>query len=280
MKFNIALIQHKINSNHQKNRELLAEKIYQAKQQAADIIVLPELHDNLYFCQTKNPEYFQLAIIITKDNIQHYTKLSEQLKVTLVISIFEKTIDEQYYNTALVIEDGKVIGKYRKHNIPSCQEYNEAFYFSSSNKQTQPIQTKFGKIGILICYDQWFPESARTLALQGADIIVIPTAIGFNPLDEQSEQQRQLDAWLTIQRSHSIANCLPLAVCNRVGFEQHPIDNTGIEFWGHSFITGDFGEIIASTSSSAAIIMAEIDTDTKDSTRAIWPFLTERKTSY
>ena len=278
MAFNISLIQSSISNDVTVNRKLLTERILACKQ--ADIIVLSELHDSLYFCQNKDDTNFKFAETIPGGTTNYYASLSKKLNNILVISIFEKTSEDKYYNTAVVIEKGEIKGTYRKHNIPSCNEYNESYYFESSDVPITPIQTSIGSLGVLICYDQWFPEAARAHAENGADILIIPTAIGYTPSDNEFEKHRQLDAWITIQRSHAIANGIPITVCNRVGFEKHPKKESGIDFWGHSFIAGPFGEILQSAENEDTIINATISLSENSKVRETWPFLKEKKAQY
>lgn len=275
MQFKISLIQQQFSRETVLNQNLMLQCIKSAADKGANIVVLSELHDSHYFCQIENQEYFKLAETIPGPATNLYSKTSKELDIVLIISLFEKDDNNNYYNTAVVIERGKIAGTYRKHHIPNCEEYKEQYYFQTSDQEVTPIKTHLGNIGVLICYDQWFPEIARKLAVNDADIIVIPTAIGFNPKDVELEKQRQLDAWITIQRAHAIANCIPVAVCNRVGFEQE--QEAGIHFWGNSFIAGPFGEIISQAGCNPEIISADIDLSENLKVSSIWPFLNERK---
>ncbi|NQY43238.1 MAG: acyltransferase [Legionellales bacterium] len=282
MQIKLALIQQKISPDFNENFTKTVKNIHEAAQKKANIVLLSELHEYPYFCQTKDEQYFKYAKPIPNQQITKIAKLAKQLKIVLIISIYERSPENKLYNTALVIEKtGGIIGKYRKVHIPSCQEYNESFYFTSGPLEFAPIKTSYGNLGILICYDQWFPEAARKLALNNADIILIPTAIGYNPQDSAQEKLKQLNAWKTIQTSHAIANGIPLASCNRIGFEPNPNNiETGIEFWGNSFICDSFGDILTTASSEETILFASIDYNKNKQITKTWPFLAERKSNY
>ena len=277
--FQLALIQQKCSNNIENNLHASIKKIKEAANKGAKIILLSELHANLYFCQTKDDSKFKLAESIPGSKTDLFSKIAKELQIILVISIFEKSTSGKFYNTAIVInEEGEIIGKYRKSHIPSCLEYNEKYYFSKGDTGFQVIDTSVGKLGILICYDQWFPEAARALALKGAELILIPTAIGFCTTDSKQEQKEQLEAWKIIQRSHAIANGIHIATCNRVGFESKtPSSETGIDFWGNSFVCGPFGKIISHLEQQEDIVHVNIDLEENKKTAKIWPFLQERE---
>jgi len=243
----IALIQQSFTSDRQINIDCLTQSICDVANDV-DLIVLPELHNSLYFCQEKNKNVFKLAEPVPGPTSGHLSKLAKQYKTVIMGSVFEKASDELFFNTAVVLDtDGSLAGRYRKSHIPNDPGYYEKFYFTPGEKNYRPIETRIGKLGVLICFDQWFPEAARAMAMAGADVLVYPTAIGFDPKDTTDQQQRDLDAWVTVQRGHAIANILPLAACNRTGYEPAPDASTsnGIQFWGSSFICGQQGEFIA-----------------------------------
>jgi len=263
-----------------KHGDNIETMIATAASQGAKLIVLPELHDHRYFCQVKDPANFNLAISIPGTVTEHYSKLAKQHGIVLITSLFEKNSANEFYNTAVVFDtDGQLAGRYRKMHIPEGPNYYEQFYFSAGNLGFKPVQTSVGKIGLLVCWDQWFPEAARLMTLAGADILIYPTAIGWDPVDSPEEKQRQLDAWTIIQRSHAIANSLPVLTCNRYGFEDDPSHNTaGIDFWGNSFICGPQGEILASHDHTySAIVSADIDLTRTAQIREVWPYLPDRR---
>ncbi len=271
--FNAALIQ-------LKHGDDIAQYIAKAAQQGANLVVLPELHDHAYFCQVKDTINFSLASPIPSSVTDHYSQLAQKHAVVLVTSLFEKTADTKFYNTAVIFDtDGTLVGKYRKMHIPDGPNYYEKFYFSEGDLGFKPIQTSIGKIGLLVCWDQWFPEAARLMTLAGADILVYPTAIGWEPTDTSDEKQRQLDAWMIIQRAHAVANSVPVISCNRHGFEEDVSQSTaGIDFWGNSFICGPQGEILVTTDDSeSTIISAEIDLSRTAAIREVWPYLPDRR---
>lgn len=251
--------------------------IANAAKQGAQLLVLPELHDHLYFCQVKDASLFKLATPIPGPVTRHYSRLAKKHAIVLVTSLFEQADKGNYYNTAVVFDsDGSMAGKYRKMHIPDGPNYWERFYFTPGNLGYVPASTSIGNIGVLVCWDQWFPEAARLMTLANADMLVYPTAIGWEPSDSQAEKQRQLDAWTIIQRSHAIANSLPVIACNRYGFEGNP---GGIDFWGNSFICGPQGEILASTDHTNSVILhADIDFERTHAVREVWPYLPDRRT--
>ena len=261
------------------NVDGLKEMIRECARQGAELIVLPELHNSLYFCQTEDPEMFDLAEPVPGPSTEEYGALARELGVVLVLSLFERRMAGLYHNTAVVLErDGSIAGKYRKMHIPDDPAYYEKFYFTLGDLGFNPIATSVGKLGVLVCWDQWYPEAARLMALAGADMLLYPTAIGWDPDDDEAEQQRQLDAWLTIQRAHAIANGVPVIVANRVGFEPSPLGASGVQFWGNSFIAGPQGEWLALADKDAeTTLSAQIDLERSESVRRIWPYLRDRR---
>ncbi len=258
----------------------LAEGISDLAKRGAQLIVLQELHNSLYFCQTENVDNFDLAEPIPGPSTKLFGELAKQFGVVIVASLFEKRAPGLYHNTAVVLEsDGSVAGLYRKMHIPDDPAYYEKFYFTPGDLGFHPIQTSVGRLGVLVCWDQWYPEAARLMALQGADMLIYPTAIGYESSDTPEEQQRQRMAWQTVQRGHAVANGLPVITVNRVGYEPDPSGQTnGIQFWGTSFVAGPQGELIykASTDEEESIIV-EIDPDHSEQVRRWWPFLRDRR---
>jgi N-carbamoylputrescine amidase len=258
----------------------LGEGITDLAKRGAQLIVLQELHNTLYFCQTEDVDLFDLAETIPGPSTKLYCELAKKLGVVIVASLFEKRAAGLYHNTAVVIEsDGEIVGKYRKMHIPDDPAYYEKFYFTPGDMGFHPIQTSLGKLGVLVCWDQWYPEAARLMAMQGAEMLIYPTAIGYADNDTPEEQQRQRMAWQTVMRGHAVANGLPVIAVNRVGFEPDPSGQTaGIQFWGTSFVAGPQGEIIyeASTDDEESIIV-EMDMDRSEQVRRWWPFLRDRR---
>jgi N-carbamoylputrescine amidase len=258
----------------------LGEGITDLAKRGAQLIVLQELHNTLYFCQTEDVDLFDLAETIPGPSTKLYCELAKKLGVVIVASLFEKRAAGLYHNTAVVIEsNGEIVGKYRKMHIPDDPAYYEKFYFTPGDMGFHPIQTSLGKLGVLVCWDQWYPEAARLMAMQGAEMLIYPTAIGYADNDTPEEQQRQRMAWQTVMRGHAVANGLPVIAVNRVGFEPDPSGQTaGIQFWGTSFVAGPQGEIIyeASTDDEESIIV-EMDMDHPEQVRRWWPFLRDRR---
>ena len=258
----------------------LGEGITDLAKRGAKLIVLQELHNTLYFCQTENVDLFDLAEPIPGPSTTFYCELAKKLGVVIVASLFEKRAPGLYHNTAVVIEsNGEIVGKYRKMHIPDDPAYYEKFYFTPGDMGFHPIQTSVGKLGVLVCWDQWYPEAARLMAMQGAEMLIYPTAIGYADNDTPEEQQRQRMAWQTVMRGHAVANGLPVIAVNRVGFEPDPSGQTpGIQFWGTSFVAGPQGEIVyeASTDDEESIVV-EIDMDRSEQVRRWWPFLRDRR---
>ena len=258
----------------------LVSKIRKAAIEGAELVVLQELHNSLYFCQVEDTRNFDLAETIPGPSTDLFRKLAKDLGIVIVTSLFERRAPGLYHNTAVVIEkDGTIAGKYRKMHIPDDPAYYEKFYFTPGDLGFHPIQTSVGRLGVMVCWDQWYPEAARLMALQGAEILIYPTAIGYESSDTPEEQKRQRMAWQTVQRGHAVANGLPVVTVNRVGFEPDPSGQTnGIQFWGTSFVAGPQGEIIyeASTDEEESIIVS-LDIDHSEQVRRWWPFLRDRR---
>ena len=273
------LQQHNI-ADTKKNIERLAENITDLAQRGAELVVLQELHNSLYFCQTEDVNNFDLAEPIPGPSTNFYGELARKLGIVLVTSLFEKRATGLYHNTAVVIEkDGTIAGKYRKMHIPDDPAYYEKFYFTPGDIGFHPIDTSVGRLGVLVCWDQWYPEAARLMALQGAEMLIYPTAIGYESSDTEAEQQRQREAWTTVMRGHAVANGLPVIAVNRVGHESDPSEQTGgIQFWGSSFVAGPQGELLyrASDNEEESIIL-NIDLDHSEQVRRWWPFLRDRR---
>jgi len=276
----VALIQQSNTSEVEANKKKLIENVRLCASQGAQLIVFPELHNSLYFCQTENTQVFNLAETIPGPSTELFGALAKEWGVVLVLSLFEKRAAGLYHNTAVVIEkDGTIAGKYRKMHIPDDPAYYEKFYFTPGDLGFRPVQTSVGKLGVLICWDQWYPEAARLMALAGAEMLIYPTAIGWESSDTEAEKERQKDAWITVQRGHAIANGLPVIAVNRVSFESDPSGQTqGIQFWGNSFVAGPQGEIIALASSEKEENrIVEINLKRSEEVRRWWPFLRDRR---
>lgn len=273
----VALIQQSCSANLDLNLAKSIELIKKAASAGAELVVLQELHRSLYFCQKEDPQIFDLAESIPGASTEILGKLSKELKIVLVTSLFEKRAPGLHHNTAVVFEkDGSIAGKYRKMHIPDDPGYYEKFYFTPGDLGFEPIQTSVGKLGILICWDQWYPEAARLMALKGAELLIYPTAIGWHPPDSEEEKQRQRDSWITIQRAHAIANGLHVLSANRVGIEKDQASE--IEFWGSSFIADPQGAILKSASTNEEeILLHEICLIRTEEVRRIWPFLRDRR---
>ncbi|EAK7672339.1 N-carbamoylputrescine amidohydrolase [Campylobacter coli] len=278
----IALIQQKFHSTKEKTIEKTCEFIEQAAKQGAELICLGELHQSEYFCQSENVDFFDLANDYEKD-VQFWSSVVKKHGVVLLTSLFEKRSAGLYHNTAVVFEkDGSIAGKYRKMHIPDDPCFYEKFYFTPGDLGFEPINTSLGKLGVLVCWDQWYPEAARLMALKGAQILIYPTAIGWFDKDEKEEKQRQLGAWLGVQKGHAIANGLYTIAVNRVGFEE---DKSGVEegirFWGNSFVFGPQGEeICILDSENECIKLVDIDLQRSENVRRWWPFLRDRRIEY
>lgn len=279
-KIKIGLVQQTASADIAENQNRLAQHIALLAQQGADLIVLQELHNSLYFCQTENTNNFDLAEPIPGPSTDFYGKLAKEHHVVLVCSLFEKRAPGLYHNTAVVFErDGSIAGKYRKMHIPDDPAYYEKFYFTPGDLGFDPIKTSVGILGVQVCWDQWYPEGARLMALAGAEILIYPTAIGFESSDTPEEQARQREAWITVQRGHAVANGLPVVAVNRVGHEPDPSGQTrGISFWGSSFVAGPQGEILAQASTDKPEdLLVEVDLAHSENVRRWWPFLRDRR---
>jgi len=269
----IGIIQQHNTADIADNKARLAEKIAALAQRGAELIVLQELHNGLYFCQVEDVNYFDLAEPIPGPSTDFFGALAKEYGVVIVTSLFERRAPGLYHNTAVVLEkDGTIAGKYRKMHIPDDPGYYEKFYFTPGDMGFHPIDTSLGKLGVLVCWDQWYPEAARLMALQGADLLIYPTAIGYDPNDTKEEQERQRMAWQTVQRGHAVANGLPVVTVNRVG------DEDGVPFWGTSFVAGPQGELLyeASIDQEVATIV-EVDMQRSEQVRRWWPFLRDRR---
>ena len=269
----IGLIQQHNTSDRSDNRQRLGEKIQQLAHEGAELIVLQELHNGLYFCQTEDVNVFDQAEPIPGPSTEFYGNLAKQLGVVIVTSLFERRAPGLYHNTAVVMEkDGTIAGCYRKMHIPDDPGYYEKFYFTPGDLGFHPIQTSLGKLGVLVCWDQWYPEAARLMALQGAQLLIYPTAIGWDPNDTPDEQQRQRTAWQTVQRGHAVANGLPVVTVNRVG------DEDGVPFWGTSFVAGPQGELLYEAPADQEVAVAvDVDMQRSEQVRRWWPFLRDRR---
>ena len=274
-----ALIQQRHYGDKQKTVNATKEKIKEASQNGAELVVLQELHQNEYFCQSEDVKFFEYAGDYEAD-LLYWSEVAKTNHIVLVASLFEKRAPGLYHNTAVVFEkDGTIAGKYRKMHIPDDPGFYEKFYFTPGDLGFEPIQTSVGRLGVLICWDQWYPEAARIMTLKGAELLIYPTAIGWFDSDSSEEKKRQLQSWITIQRSHAIANGIPVLSCNRVGFEPDSSGvMEGINFWGHSFVCGAQGEILAQADPKNEIILyVDIDNNRTKEVRDIWPFLRDRR---
>lgn len=273
------LQQHNV-ADRKVNMTRLAQSIVDLAKRGAELIVLQELHNSLYFCQVEDVNNFDLAEPIPGPSTNYFGELARQLGVVIVTSLFERRAPGLYHNTAVVIErDGSIAGTYRKMHIPDDPAYYEKFYFTPGDLGFEPINTSVGRLGVMVCWDQWYPEAARMMALAGAEILIYPTAIGYAATDTQQEQQRQREAWTTVQRGHAVANGLPVVAVNRVGYEPDPSQQTdGIQFWGSSFVAGPQGELYyrASDNEEESVIV-NIDIDHSEDVRRWWPFLRDRR---
>ena len=275
-----AIIQQTNTADQAANVSKLEKNIREAASQGAELIVLQELHNGLYFCQTEDVSVFDQAETIPGPSTERFGKLAAELGVVIVLSLFEKRAAGLYHNTAVVLEkDGTIAGMYRKMHIPDDPAYYEKFYFTPGDIGFEPIQTSVGKLGVLVCWDQWYPEAARLMALAGAELLIYPTAVGWESSDTNEEKNRQRDAWITIQRSHAVANGIPVIACNRVGYEADPSGITkGIQFWGNSFIAGQQGEMLVQASDiREEIKVFDLDINRTETVRRWWPFFRDRR---
>lgn len=279
-KIKVGIIQQANTSDLRTNLMNLAKSIEACAMHGAQLIVLQELHNTLYFCQTENTQLFDLAEPIPGPSTGFFSELAATHKVVLVTSLFEKRATGLYHNTAVVFDrDGSIAGKYRKMHIPDDPGFYEKFYFTPGDLGFEPIQTSLGRLGVLVCWDQWYPEAARLMALNGAEMLIYPTAIGWDLNDTKEEQMRQLEAWIISQRGHAVANGLPVISVNRVGHEPDPSGQTsGILFWGNSFVAGPQGEILAQSENSIPEnLVVEVDMERSENVRRWWPFLRDRR---
>ena len=274
-----ALVQHSHSPDRATNVTQSLEAIRKAAQSGAQLVVLSELHTSPYFCQVEDPRFCALAEPIPGPLTDVFSASARENKVVLVGSFFERRTAGLYHNTAVVFEsDGSLAGQYRKMHIPDDPGYYEKFYFTPGDLGFHAIPTSVGKLGLLICWDQWYPEAARLMALDGAEILIYPTAIGWDPAEGEAEKKRQLDAWVTIQRSHAVANGLPVLSVNRIGFEPSPAGASGIQFWGHSFAAGTQGECLAQAGCQKnKTLLVDLDLDRTEEVRRLWPFLRDRR---
>ena len=276
----VGIVQQHNSADITDNRNRLAAKIRSLAKDGAQLVVNQELHDSLYFCQTENVENCSLAVPIPSETTDFYSKLAKECGIVLVTSIFERRAPGIYHNTAVVFDnDGSIAGKYRKMHIPDDPAYYEKFYFPPGDLGFKPIDTSLGRLGVLVCWDQWYPEAARLMALRGAEILIYPTAIGYESSDTPDEQQRQREAWITVQRGHAVANGLPVIAVNRVGYEKDPSGVTnGIIFWGSSFVVGPQGEFLYQSPSDAEdTAIVNVDLARSENVRRWWPFLRDRR---
>ena len=276
----VGIIQQRNSSDVKANRKSLIEKIKKLAAMGAQLVVLPELHDSLYFCQVESVDNFDLAVDIPGAVTEEYAAVARECGIVLVTSLFEKRATGLYHNTAVVLDtDGSVAGQYRKMHIPDDPAYYEKFYFTPGDQGFIPIETSLGKLGVMVCWDQWYPEGARLMAMRGAQLLIYPTAIGYESSDTPEEQERQREAWTTVQRGHAVANGLPVITVNRVGLEPDPSGQTnGIQFWGSSFVAGPQGELIYRASNdSEDLHVIDIDMARSEQVRRWWPFLRDRR---
>jgi N-carbamoylputrescine amidase len=280
MKIKVGIIQQHNTSNVENNKLRLVEKIKKLANSGAQLIVLQELHNSLYFCQTEDVDKFDLAEPIPGPSTELFCQLAHELSVVIVTSLFEKRAPGLYHNTAVVMDtDGSIAGIYRKMHIPDDPAYYEKFYFTPGDLGFHPINTSLGRLGVLVCWDQWYPEAARLMALQGAEMLIYPTAIGYESSDTDDEQERQREAWTTVQRGHAVANGLPVITVNRTGYEPDPSGQTnGITFWGSSFVAGPQGELLYRAPIDKEVEqIVEVDLSRSEQVRRWWPFLRDRR---
>ncbi len=275
---NLALIQRRCHPDAEANLSAIEEAVREAAAAGAELVLLPELHNGPYFCQQEDPSRFDLAEPIPGPSSDRLGRLARETTTVIIASLFERRAPGLYHNTAVVLDnDGRLAGRYRKMHIPDDPGYYEKYYFTPGDLGFRPIDTGVGRLGVLICWDQWFPEAARLMALAGAELLLYPTAIGWDPNDPDDERARQLDAWLTVQRGHAIANGLPLAACNRIGHEADPGGGPGQHFWGHSFVCGPQGEYLARAGEDEEIFVTAVDLTRSETVRRTWPFLRDRR---
>jgi N-carbamoylputrescine amidase len=275
----VALAQRASLHNRDSNMDAVLGDIRAAASAGAELILLPELHNSDYFCQLEETANFDLAEPVPGPSTAQLAAEAAESGIVVIASLFEKRAAGLYHNTAVVLDsDGSIAGKYRKMHIPDDPGYYEKFYFTPGDLGFRPVETSLGKLGVLVCWDQWYPEAARLMALAGAELLLYPTAIGWDNRDDEEERERQLDAWMTIQRGHAVANGLPVLACNRTGTEADPSgEGPGIAFWGNSFVAGPQGELIARGGVDNQLLLAEVPMQRSEEVRRIWPFLRDRR---
>ncbi len=276
----VGIVQIACSADREQNMQKLAARIREAAQKGAELVVLQELHNTPYFCQTENVELFDLAETIPGPSTEFFSQVARECGVVLVTSLFERRAAGLYHNTAVVLDkDGSIAGKYRKMHIPDDPAYYEKFYFTPGDLGFKPIDTSIGRLGVQVCWDQWYPEGARLMALAGAELLIYPTAIGYESSDTKEEQERQREAWTTVQRGHAVANGLPVVAVNRTGHEPDPSGQTrGIEFWGSSFVCGPQGEMLfRAPKNEECVEVVEVDMARSENVRRWWPFLRDRR---
>ena len=274
----VALIQERNHGDAAANLAVIAARVAEAAAKGARLVLLQELHNGAYFCQHESVDEFDLAETIPGPSTEFLGNLARQHGVVIVGSLFEKRATGLYHNTAVVLEtDGRLVGQYRKMHIPDDPGFYEKFYFTPGDLGFTPIDTSVGRLGVLVCWDQWYPEAARLMALAGADLLLYPTAIGWDPEDVPEEKTRQRDAWVLSHRGHAVANGLPVLSCNRVGHETSPLGASGIDFWGNSHVLGPQGEFIAEAGTEATLLVVDVDLGRSEHVRRIWPFLRDRR---
>ncbi len=274
----VALVQESNQGDANANLTLVESRVAQAAQAGAKLVLLQELHNGPYFCQHESVDEFDLAEPIPGPSTERLGALAKKHGVVIVASLFERRAAGLYHNTAVVLEaDGTLAGKYRKMHIPDDPGFYEKFYFTPGDLGFEPIDTSVGRLGLLVCWDQWYPEAARLMALAGAELLLYPTAIGWDPNDDQAEKDRQRDAWILSHRGHAVANGLPVLSCNRIGHEPSPLGAAGIDFWGHSHVLGPQGEFLAQAGTSAELLVCDIDLARSENVRRWWPFLRDRR---
>ena len=276
----VGIVQIACSADREQNMQKLAARIREAAQKGAELVVLQELHNTPYFCQTENVELFDLAETIPGPSTEFFSQVARECGVVLITSLFERRAAGLYHNTAVVLDkDGSIAGKYRKMHIPDDPAYYEKFYFTPGDLGFKPIDTSIGRLGVQVCWDQWYPEGARLMALAGAELLIYPTAIGYESSDTKEEQERQREAWTTVQRGHAVANGLPVVAVNRTGHEPDPSGQTrGIEFWGSSFVCGPQGEMLfRAPKNEECVEVVEVDMARSENVRRWWPFLRDRR---
>ena len=274
----VALVQERNHGDADANLAIIEQRVAEAAKAGARLVLLQELHNSCYFCQHESVDEFDLAEPIPGPSTERLGALARRHGVVLVASLFERRAAGLYHNTAVVLEaDGNIAGTYRKMHIPDDPGFYEKFYFTPGDLGFAPIDTSVGRLGVLVCWDQWYPEAARLMTLAGAEVLLYPTAIGWDPDDDQAEKDRQRDAWVLSHRGHAVANGLPVLSCNRVGHEPSPLGASGIDFWGNSHVLGPQGEFLAEAGGEPTLLLAELDMQRSEQVRRIWPFLRDRR---